>query len=34
MSTPLIGFGIVLLSLVCFLLMLWVLIIIVRVVLG
>ena len=33
-ETPLMGFGIVLLSLACFLIMLWVLIVIVRVVLG
>lgn len=32
--TPLIGFGVVLLALVCFLLLLWTLIIVVRVVLG
>ncbi|WP_332518084.1 hypothetical protein [Gordonibacter sp.] len=34
LATPLIGFGVVLLSLLCFLLLLWALIIIVRVVLG
>ncbi|WP_204217344.1 hypothetical protein [Gordonibacter sp. An230] len=34
LETPLMGFGIVLLSLVCFLILLWVLIILVRVVLG
>ncbi|WP_191382908.1 hypothetical protein [Rubneribacter badeniensis] len=33
-ETPLMGFGIVLLSLVCFLILLWTLIILVRVVLG
>lgn len=33
-ETPLLGFGVVLLSLLCFLLLLWVLIIIVRIVLG
>lgn len=33
-TTPLIGFGVVLLSLMCFLLLLWTLIIVVRVVLG
>lgn len=33
-ETPLIGFGVVLLALVCFLLLLWTLIVIVRVVLG
>ena len=33
-ETPLMGFGIVLLSLVCFLILLWALIILVRVVLG
>ena len=33
-TTPLIGFGVVLLALVCFLLLLWTLIIVVRVVLG
>ena len=34
LETPLMGFGIVLLSLVCFLILLWTLIILVRVVLG
>ena len=33
-TTPLIGIGVVLLALVCFLLLLWTLIIVVRVVLG
>lgn len=33
-TTPLIGFGVVLLALVCFLLLLWTLIIVVMVVLG
>ena len=33
-TTPLNGFGVVLLALVCFLLLLWTLIIVVRVVLG
>ena len=33
-TTPLIAFGVVLLALVCFLLLLWTLIIVVRVVLG
>ena len=34
LETPLTGFGIVLLSLVCFLILLWTLIVLVRVVLG
>lgn len=33
-EAPLLGFGVVLLSLVCFLLLLWALIVIVRIVLG
>lgn len=33
-ETPLLGFGVMLLALLCFMLMLWALIIIVRVVLG
>ena len=33
-EAPLLGFGVVLLSLICFLLLLWALIVIVRIVLG